>query len=56
MKQSRPVRIKETNASEPSFRRRKYRDAIKTGGHFFFRNKSIRYLLAGWTVTGVKVA
>jgi len=53
MKQARQVRIKETNTSEPSFRRRKYRDVIKTGGQKFFRDKSIRNLLTGWTVTGV---
>ena len=52
----RHVRIRKTNASEPSMKCRKRRDDIKTRGESLIWDKSIGNLFTGWVVSGIKVA
>jgi hypothetical protein len=52
----RHVWIRKANESEPLLKRRKSRDDIKTRGKLLTWDKSIRNLLTGWMVSGVKVA
>ena len=50
------VRFKETSASEPLVRCRKYKDDVKTGGFLYPRISSWGSLLTAWAASGIKVA
>ena len=50
------VRFKETSASEPLMRCRKYKDDVKTGGFLYPRISSWGSLLTARAASGIEVA